>query len=166
MNLKLTLLIAAICAGVIFVCCPANASAERALLFSGLEANLLSFDDLDARDSNNRSLTSFNSRQQLKQIFQTGIFDLLTKADLYSFAAALSIIKKNLNLALFNIARSLPRKTSQILSALLPAKKNWDKLLVLLSNLLTFMVTCSIFGVLSSCFTPSAKSSAPQVLRC
>ena len=167
MNLRLPLLlIATICVGVIFVCCPANASEERALRILNLDANTFSFDDLDVRDSSNRPITSFQSKQQLKQIFQAGIFELLTRADLYSFATALSILNKSLNLTLFNIARSLPQKTCEILCALLPVRKNWDKLLVLLSNLFMFAVSCSIFGVHSSCSTPAAKSSAPQVLRC
>lgn len=166
MNWKLPLLIASICLGVICVTSVANSSEEGVLRLYVLQPDAVSLNDLDVRDSNNNPVTSPESKQQLTQIFQSGLFQILTQAELYSVAAALSVIRKALNLADFSFARSLPQKTFEIFCALLPVKKNWDKLLVALSVLFVFTVTSNLLSLLPNCSTPAAKSSAPLVLRC
>ncbi|MFH1368925.1 MAG: hypothetical protein ABII64_07355 [Elusimicrobiota bacterium] len=166
MNWKLPLLILCICVGVICVIAVANSSEEGVFVFPNITQDALSFEDLDARDANNQPIAASSAKQELKQIFQYGIFELLTKSELYSIATALSVLRKNLNLTAHAIARSLPQKTSDIFYALLPVRKNWDKLLVLLTNLFVFAVSCTLLSLLPNCFTPAAKSLALQVLRC
>lgn len=131
-----------------------------------LNQDAIVVEDLDARDANNQPITTPKAKTELINLFRSGLFEILTQSELYSIATALSILKKSLNLTAFAFTRALPQKTIQIFSALLPVKKTWDKLLVLLSSLLVIAVSRNLLSLLPSCSSPAAKFTAPLVLRC
>jgi hypothetical protein len=165
MKFKLPLSILILVMGVVIFAARANASGEGVFYLSNLSQIDLSFTDLDARDADNNPVNTPKNTEQLQGIFQAGLYELLTQADLYSVAAALSAIKKKLNLASQTLTRALPQRAFQIICALLPVKKSWENLLVTLAGFFAFILVISNFAVLSTCITPDAKSSLFAVLR-
>lgn len=151
--------------GVAVFAVKANASGEGVFILSNLSNIDLSFSDLDSRDADNNPVSTPKAKDELKGIFQTGLYALLLQADLYTVAEMLSAIRKQLNLASRTLTRALPQRVFQIICALLPVKKTWENLLVTLAGVLAFMLVTTNFAVLSNCITPDAKSSQFAVLR-
>jgi hypothetical protein len=164
MNFKLPLFIVLLLAGVIFVTGRACASGEGVFFLPNIAAGS-SFDGLDVRDASNNRVNTARNISQLREIFESGLYVLLTQADLCAAASAVAAIRKSIDLASGTLARHLPRSIFQIFSALLPSKKNWDNMLTALLGAIGFVMTILFLDVLSTCSTPAAKSAAPSVLR-
>lgn len=125
-----------------------------------------SFDDLDVRDEANRQIQSITAINDLKDLFQAGVFNLLVQAELPSVARALSIIEQKLNLAGHSLARALPKACQQFLAAILAGPRQWDKMLTRLCTLpgINLLVVGLSFSTLL--FVRAARTGTLFVFRC
>jgi len=123
-------------------------------------------DDLDARDKNNQSILTKKAKDGLTEIFRTGLFNLLTSAELYSAAQTLALLSKALNLAAMNLTRDLPATVNNLIAVFLPTIKQLQKILVCLSGL--FGLGLLVFSLSLNTYRLSLSSLnfAPVVLRC
>ena len=164
MNFKLPLFIALLYVGVFCIASRVYASGEGVSFLPNVAA-ASSLDGLDVRDAANNRVNTIRNVNQLREVFQSGLYTLLTQADLCTVAAALAAVQKSIDLASGTLTRHFPQKALQIFSAFLPSKKKWENALTALIGAFSLVMTILFLDVLSTCSTPAAKSAAPSVLR-
>ncbi|OGS35761.1 MAG: hypothetical protein A2293_07655 [Elusimicrobia bacterium RIFOXYB2_FULL_49_7] len=126
----------------------------------------LDFDDLDPRDENNKPLQNVAAQNDLKDLFKSGLYQLLVKSELYTMAMALAALQTRLNLAACGFARELPLVAKHIIAVVLLSPRQWDKVLECLSGILIFaslVIACHLVAI--NCKI-SFLLTAPVVLRC
>jgi len=123
-------------------------------------------DGLDARDSNNRPVMTRKAKDGLTEIFQSGLFNLTTSAELYSAAETLASLGKTLNLAAQNISRDLPVAVKSLMAVFFSTIKQLQKILVCLSGLLGFGLLVFSLPLTAYRLSPVSISLTPDVLRC
>lgn len=95
LKLLLPLTIGVLLAGTVWVAA-AGETARQTGIFSVPQEVM--FDDVDVRDNNNNLILDAKSQQDLKDVFQSGLFSLLINSELYTYARAAAVLAKKLGL--------------------------------------------------------------------
>ena len=123
-------------------------------------------DGLDARDRNNQPVLTKKAKDGLTEIFESGLFNLLTASELYSAAETLASLSKALNLAAQNFAGNVPAAVKNLIAVFLPTIKQLQNILVCLAGLFGFGFAVSRFSICDFQFSLPYMHAAPVVLRC
>ncbi|MBN1823050.1 MAG: hypothetical protein JW803_01885 [Endomicrobiales bacterium] len=85
------------------------------------------FSDLDARDASNNPVATAEAKEDLKEIFQSGLFNLLVNSELYSVAQTLSALAKQINACAHTISRNLPIAVKTLIAVIFTTIKGISK---------------------------------------
>jgi hypothetical protein len=123
------------------------------------------FDGLDVRDANNQPIKTQQAIDGLTEIFESGLFNLLTTSELYTEANTLSMLEKTLKLASENLSRNLPESVKNVTASFLPSLKQLQKPIVCLAGLLCFALIIFKFAICNLQFAMPLVYNSPVVLR-
>ncbi len=123
-----------------------------------------SLDGLDARDTNNNTIASAQAQQDLRDIFESGLFSLLTNTELYTYARALSKLQKNLGMGAHAFTDAVAGPCARVVDAVNAGP--WKVTLAcLLAALFVVFSAVRSYRPASLPRLPQANG-APVVLRC
>lgn len=126
-----------------------------------------SVQDLDCRDLNNQSIQDTAAKNNLEEIFTTGLFDLLTNSEIHSIVNALKIIKKKLNLGADSFFPALPDFFCDVFAVILSSlKKQTDSSLILFSGFLPFKLFLVFLLAITSSIVFAPLRRIFEILRC
>jgi hypothetical protein len=124
-----------------------------------------SFDGLDARDANNQPIKTQQAVDGLTEIFESGLFNLLTASELYTEANILGMLEKTLKLASENLTKNIPESVNNVIASLLPVLKQLQKPIICLAGLLCFALIIFKFAICNLQFEMPLVYNSPVVLR-
>ncbi len=166
-KLRVPLILLCVCSGLLLGASKIYASQSVALFSGGYQLqNLEILDDLDPRDATNQSIQTKKALDGLTEIFQSGLFNLLTAAEIYSTVEVLSTLSKSLNLAAQSLVRNLPSTVQNLMAVFLPSMKQLQNILVCLSGISSFVFFAFCLSLTAYNLTLPSLHSSPVVLRC
>jgi hypothetical protein len=147
---------------------PANLSAVEAQEagFSFLPEFDLSFDSLDPRDSQNKSLASAAALQNLEEIFSSGLYAQLTLKKTYTNNDLASILLRRINACKVFFTKDIPCLLGNCIFTLGPLQRKADRVLCLIPGLLIFPLIIFSLIKFSKLQVQPTKNKAFLVLRC
>ena len=119
MKLKLPLILLCVCGGLLLGADNLFAS-QPGFFYANCEGFLSqqNLGGLDARDADNRPVETRQAIDGLTEIFESGLFNLLTTSELYTIADILSMLDKKLKLSAENFSRNIPDSVKNVTASL------------------------------------------------
>lgn len=167
MNLRLPFVVAFLCGGMLLGTGSLSASPTGVSFFStGLDQAGFSFSDLDVRDANNQPVVSPEAKNEMQDLFISGLFDLLVYSETYAIAQALGIIEKALNLGGQSLVRDIPATVGRVASALFVSLKKFRAVLSSFPALPSFSLPAMMLFLSTLCFLPALERAPLLFIRC
>jgi hypothetical protein len=145
-----------------------NSPENSACWLLGLPQITQTFDDLDPRDCKNQTITASVAQEELKELFSTGLYNLLTLKKIYTTNEIAGLLAQALNLGKDFISKDIPVFFGKFVYAILPSqkKKSAAGFFNALPGFLIFPIII-IFGINSYLINAGPTSDkAFLVLRC
>jgi len=166
MKLKLPLILLCVC-GCLLLGAESSVASQPGFFYANC-AGFLSqqnLEGLDARDANNQPIETRQAKDGLTEIFESGLFNLLTASELYTVANISSMLDKALKLASENISRNIPDSVKNVAASFLPTIKQLQKIIICISGLFGFAFGVLKLSTFNFQFPLPSIQLAPVVLR-
>ncbi len=122
-------------------------------------------EDLDVRDSNNNIIASIQAQQDLRDIFLSGLFSLLSQPELYTYARACEVLAKRLGFGAHALAAAAAGAVTRSVDALLSGRTEKNIVACFLVVFLAIVVV-SAFRIPAPMLSLPLVAMAPVSLRC
>ncbi|OGS03737.1 MAG: hypothetical protein A2339_07910 [Elusimicrobia bacterium RIFOXYB12_FULL_50_12] len=126
----------------------------------------VSFHDLDLRDSNNQTVQDRRAKENLINLFSSGLYTLLVESDIHTFAAALSALQKKLNPGALALVAGAAGKISESFSAIISLVRQLEKNILPMAGFMAFVLAAALLSLTTYRLSLTTVSASLQVLRC